>query len=245
MCSVPPNNIYIITYTTMDNPNDTEKEVFTTPQKEPSKNDDTLNNTIDVSLCINATDDVESTTPNKISASSLANTRKPPPPSSIILSPSSNTRSHTSRKRSTPEKYVPSYNSSYKSRRISNSLIKHNSSKKKQKKSATKSTTPNSEVEIIINDDDSNEAEVTNATDNSFVMDLENEAVAKRLLSDDDPKNKVYSDAAIDSERCFYKALCDITPRSNRNIGWVGWTHGIFKVIKLSDYGKKYVNASK
>jgi hypothetical protein len=76
-------------------------------------------------------------------------------------------------------------------------------------------------------------------------MDLENEAYPKRLLSDEDPSNTVYSDAAKESERRFYKSLCLITPRSNRNIGCVGLTHGIFKIIKVSEYGTKYVNASK
>jgi hypothetical protein len=132
MCSVPPENIFIIKYLTMGNPIDNEKDVFTTPQKDPTTIDDNIINTTDVSCCNLATTDVESNIPTKISASSLANSRKPPPPSSIVLSPSSYTRSQTSRKRSTPEKYVPSYDSSYKSRRTNNNIAKRSNKKKQQ-----------------------------------------------------------------------------------------------------------------
>ena len=220
-------------------------------QETPKLNEDSVINATAVSLSNIATIVAESCEPTceptETSATTITDTRKPPPPNSITInlsSPKTRSQSSSPRKRTTPDKYVPSYNSGFKARRIFNS----NSSTKKAKtttKSTTKPAKPKSDVENIEDEDDDSVREIFPALNNSTVLELESDAVAKRLASDEDPENTEKRTAANESERLFHKSLFNVTMRSNANISWAGWTLGIFREIRVSDYGKKYMKTRK
>jgi hypothetical protein len=234
----------------MDTGNEIETEIFTTPQKDQKSIDSIIDtdliDTAAVSLSNIATTDVESDVPIEISASSITNSRKPPPPANItLLSPSSHTRSRslTTRKRTTPEKYVPSYNTSFKSRRsLETSASK---AKRCKSKSTPESKTPGNEVEIVVDDDDSSVHEAVIVNDKAYILECQNEAVALRLVSDEDKCNVIKLKEAENSQRRYIKSMCDITKRSSSNISWAGWTHGYFQEIRLSEYARIYRETGK
>lgn len=229
------------------NENEIETEVFTTPQKDP-KSIDSIITTAAISLSNIATSniattDVQSKVPVDISASSITNSRKPPPPANItLLSPTTRSRSLSPRKRATPEKYVPSYNSSFKARQSNNILASR--SKRHKAMSAQKTTTPSSQVEVVV-DDDSTVDEAIVVDKNAYILECQNESVALKLVSEEDKTNTNKLKEANNSERRYIKSMCLITKRSASNISWAGWTNEYFKEIKLSEYAKIYRKTSK
>jgi hypothetical protein len=153
--------------------------------------------------------------PIEISAkSSTGSSRKNPPSSmsSSILSPSPTTRSQTTtRKRSTPDKFVPDMVSTKRRIDLTGTTKRSKSSNGKAKMAA--------DVEIV--DDDStvvHEAEVIPVIGNDKIRELERDSIRKKSIADLDPDNTVLSDASEAAERKFLKSLFEIKLRNGSRI---------------------------
>jgi hypothetical protein len=188
-------------------------------------------------------DDIALDVPAEISAvTSIANSRKDSLLSSLpsVLSPSSHTRSQTTRKRSTPEKYVPTMVATVRR------SIDLTSSRKKSKSSNTKKKgVEQNEVEIV--DDDSTVVnEETSVIDNDDAMrELERDSLKKKSVSELDPDNTELADEAEESERRFMKRLFHIKVRNGNRISWAGFLLGYCREIVITEYAKQYMRTRK
>jgi hypothetical protein len=265
MCSCVPTYVYINTMEAKSN-----EESFTTPIKESTNPIDVVVENAALPLSNIATDvSSADTEPMEVSTSTSTATdlRKAPPAcAQTMLSPSSRTRSHSSRsigsrKRNTPEKYVPSFVPTNKLTRSMN--IRAYAKKRKKVATATTSTattstskekvTPNTnEEEIAISDD---ESEVVHAgvplpitvpvLVDTVVSEYERNYKARKLLSEGDPDNQELIDRSNEAQRIFYKSLFKIDIRNKSNIKSQVWKLGICREIKVTEYGLNYMKTSK
>lgn len=238
------------------------EESFTTPIKESTNPIDFVveNEALPLS---NIATDVSSadTEPMEISTSTSTATdlRKAPPAcAQTMLSPASRTRSHSSRsigsrKRNTPEKFVPSFVPTNKSTRSMN--IRAYAKRKKVATTSTskeKVTHKTNEEEIPISDD---ESEVLHAgvplpitvpvVLDTVVSEYERNYKARKLLSEGDPDNQELIDRSNEAQRIFYKSLFKIDIRNKSNIKSQVWKLGICREIKVTEYGLNYMKTSK
>jgi hypothetical protein len=152
-----------------------------------------------------------------------------------ILSPSSSTRNQLTRKRSTPEKYVPfsANTTSIAKKKKSIRPPSTNSSKKKSSE-----TVEDIESLVVIQD-------TVPVLSDDQIMQLERDAVAKRLLAENDQDNLELANAADAANDLFLRSLLKITRRNASNISWGGFVLGYMREIRLNDFGKEYYKTSK
>ena len=235
------------------------EESFTTPIKESTNSIDLVVENASLSLSNLATDVSSATTnePMEVSTSTSTATdlRKAPPASAkSMLSP--RTRSHSprsigSRKRNTPEKFVPSFVPTNKSTRSMN-IRSYAKRKKLATTSKEKVTHKTNEEEIPISDD---ESEVVNPSVplpitvpvvvDTVVSEYERNYKASKLLSAGDPENQELIDRSNEAQRTFYKSLFKIDIRNKSNIKSQVWKIGICREIKVTEYGLNYMKTSK
>ena len=161
------------------------------------------------------------------------------------------TRSQTttkSRKRSTPDKYVPPMFSNTK-----RSVDIASTSKRSKSAVALSKKSPNDEEAHELNeinveeiDDDSTTAnEPTTTIDTELLKKLERELIKKQNQAAKDSENTTVTDAADECERRFLKCLCELKIRNESRIGWAGFLLGYYREIRLTEYGKKYMKTRK
>jgi hypothetical protein len=214
---------------------------------------------IDISETINSEtstvdDDVATSIPAAISEmTSVSTSRKDTSRKDTHLTPSVSspaTRSQTlpkSRKRSTPEKYVPPMFSNTK-RNLDTATTS-----KRSKIVVSSKQSPNDEeaheVEEIdveeIDDDSSTANEGTTTIDTELLKKLERELIKKQSKAAKDSENTKVTDAADECERRFLKCLCQLKIRNESRIGWAGFLLGYYREIRLTEYGKKYMKTRK
>ena len=150
-----------------------------------------------------------------------------------ILSPSSSTK--LTRKRSTPEKYVPfsANTTSIAKKKKSIRPPSTNSSKKKSTE-----TVEDIESLVVIQD-------TVPILSDDEIMQLERDSVAKRLLAENDQDNLELANAADAANDLFLRSLLKITRRNASNISWGGFVLGYMREIRLNDFGKEYYKTSK
>jgi hypothetical protein len=173
----------------------------------------------------------------EISAATTSNVERKKSSDLSILSPSSSTRNKTTRKRSTPEKYVPfSANTTRIAKKKKEGRPPGTNSSKKNLKSTE--TVEDLESAVVIQD-------TVPIFSDDKIIEYERDAVAKRLLSDNDPDNIEYADAADESNDRFLRSIFKITKRNASNISWGGFVLGYIREIRLNDWGKEYFKTRK
>jgi hypothetical protein len=191
------------------------------------------------------------TIPAEISTvTSLTSTPKEKTSTLTVSSPSSKsrtavssptTRSQTTstvRKRTTPDKYVPSVVSTVQRK------IDSTASRKKSKKSIFSGEKESKEVEL--NDDESkleNETEPTISIEK--IKELEKDYILKKSLANLQPDDKEVTEASDISERKFFKNLFIMKVRNGSRISWAGFVLGYCREIRLTDYAKQYMKTRK
>lgn len=155
-----------------------------------------------------------------------------------ILSPSSYTRNKTTRKRTTPEKYIPF---------SANTTSISKKKKPGRPQGSTSSKFLHKSPDNIVDNDDSVAViqDTIPVLSDDIIIGYERDAVAKRLLSDNDADNVALSDVANESEDRFLRSLFKITMRNASNISWGGFVLGYIREIRLNDWAKEYFKTCK
>lgn len=229
---------------------------FTPTKDNPStmSNDiDATKSPIDTSEIANDTaveTDIASDVPIEIAAATaiVAITLKPPPSSAIsVLSPASSTRSKaTTRKRSTPEKYIPEMGTTTKRRAdIFNTKNKPTSSNKKNKKPNDKEIVDVDSILPLPTPTRFNKVKQVPIVEDSEVEKYQRDAIAKKNIRDKDPDNTAKVDAYNASQRRFLQSLFEIKLRNYAKISWAGWLMGYCREIKVTACGLRYMKTSK
>ena len=228
--------------------NSNEEESFTTPTTTPIKESTNSIDFVGENAALplsNIATDVSSanTEPMEVSTSTstVTDLRKAPPAcAQTMLSPASRTRSHSSssRKRNTPEKFVPSFVPTNKTTRSMN-IRSYAKRKKVVSTSKAKVTHSTNEEEIPISDD---ESEVVHAgvplpvivpvVVDTVVSEYGRNYRARKLLLEGDPDNQELIDRSNEAQRIFYKSLFKITIRNKSNIKSQVWKLGICREVK-------------
>lgn len=192
-------------------------------------------------------DDIAVSIPAAISEmTSVATSRKDPPMTPSVCSPT--TRSQTlpkSRKRTTPDKYVPTMVTSPRKN------LDYPSSKRS--KVVPKTTASNKEYESDsdveeIDDDETTVEEVKDAVstiDIELLKKYERDLIKKKSKAALQEDNILLNDEADLDERNFLKLLFELKVRNESRISWAGFLLGYVREIKLTEYGIKYMKTRK
>jgi hypothetical protein len=160
-----------------------------------------------------------------------------------ISSPTTRSQTISSfRKRTTPDKYVPSVVSTVQRK------IDLTNSRKKSKSSifaSEKKDQSCTEVEIL---DDDSKVECNSddpVIDTEIIKELERDYILKKSLADLQPDDTDITDASDISERKFFNCLFKMKIRNGSRISWAGYLLGYCREIHLTEYAKQYMKTRK